>query len=72
MKKCCYCEGKKYITILTGDFWNDKKTVLCPICEGKEEVIYNKKTYKKINQLDKQIEEVGFSRPANKKEIEQL
>ena len=72
MKKCCYCEGKKYITILTGDFWNDKETVLCPLCEGKGEIQYNKKTYEKINQLDKQIEEIGFSRPANKKEIEQL
>lgn len=72
MKKCCYCEGRKFVTILSGDFWNDKKTVLCPICEGKREIQYNKKVYEKINKLDKQIEEIGFSRPANDKEIEQL
>lgn len=72
MKKCCYCERKKYITILSGDFWSDKKTVLCPLCNGKEKIQYNKKTYEKINDLDKQIEKIGFSRPANKEEIEQL
>ena len=72
MKKCCYCEGKKFITILSGDFWNNSETVLCPLCKGKGELIYNKKVYEKINQLDKKIEEVGFSRPANDKEIEQL
>ena len=72
MKKCCYCEGQKYVTILTGDFWSNSETVLCPLCEGKGEIQYNKKVYKKINDLDKQIEEIGFSRPANKKEIEQL
>ena len=72
MKKCCYCEGRKFVTILSGDFWSNEKTVLCPLCEGKGEIQYNKKTYEKINKLDKQIEEIGFSRPANKKEIEQL
>ena len=72
MKKCCYCGGKKYITILSGDFWSNKKTILCSLCEGKGELQYNKETYKKINDLDKKIEEIGFSRPANEKEIEQL
>ena len=72
MKKCCYCKGRKYITVLTGDFWRNKKTVVCPVCNGKGEIRYNKKTYEKINQLDKKIEEVGFCRPANNEEIEQV
>lgn len=75
MKKCCHCNAKGYVSILTiyPEENSKVKTVICPICKGKKEVRYTQKVYSLMNKICRDLENKGlFDRPALDREIEKI